>query len=56
MAIKIQAKHIRIKVKDEYHLFVGQKLEKVADLLNIESKDENMVLVSNKKINSKGNK
>lgn len=55
MAIKKQAKNIEIKVVDKYHLFVGKKVEKVAEKVNIEAINENLTLVSNKKINAKGN-
>ncbi len=56
MAITKQAKNLTVKVKNRYQLFVGEKLEKVAETLNIESQEENLIIVSNKKINAKGNK
>lgn len=45
-----------IKVKDSYHLSVGQKVEKIAKKINVEAKRDNLVLSSNKKILSHGNK
>ncbi len=55
MAILKQAKNIDIKVVDKYHLFVGKKLEKVAEKINIEATKKNLELISNKRILSKGN-
>lgn len=45
-----------ITVKSDYNLTVGGKLEKIADKINVEAKKENLVLASNKKIISRGNK
>ena len=56
MAIRKSAKNITIEVKDSYKLFVGGKLEKIADKINVEAQDGNLVLASNKKIVSHGNK
>lgn len=56
MAIRKTAKNIMIKVKDSYHLSVGQKVEKIAKKINVEAKRDNLVLSSNKKILSHGNK
>ncbi|WP_160136554.1 hypothetical protein [Chryseobacterium sp. c4a] len=56
MAIIKTATNIHIKVKDSYHLNVGQKVEKIAQKINVEAKDENLVLASMKKIVSEGYK
>lgn len=56
MAIRKTAKNITITVKDTYSLTVGNKLEKIAQKVNVEATKENMVLASNKKIVSRGNK
>ena len=56
MAIRKTAKNIIIEVKNDYNLTVGGKLEKIADKINVEAKKENLVLSSNKKIVSRGNK
>ena len=56
MAIRKNAKNISIKVQNEYNLTVGGKLEKIAEKINVEAKKENLILSSNKKIVSRGNK
>ncbi len=56
MAITKQAKNVTIKVKDRYQLFVGGKLQKISNTVNMESVKENLMLASNKKISAKGNK
>ncbi len=56
MAITKQARNITITVKNNYQLFVGDKLEKITELLNIEATNENLTLGSSKKITSQGNK
>lgn len=56
MAIRKNAKNINVKVKNDYKVMVGGKLEKIANIINVESTKDNMVLVSNKKIISLGNK
>ncbi|MEI7488288.1 MAG: hypothetical protein WCJ72_12945 [Chryseobacterium sp.] len=56
MAIRKTAKNILIKVNDSYHLSVGKKVEKIAQKINTEAKKGNLVLASNKKIMSHGNK
>lgn len=56
MAVRKSAKNITIKVQNKYNLIVGGKLEKIAEKINVEATKENMVLASNKKIVSKGNK
>ena len=45
-----------IIVKNDYNLTVGGKLEKIAEKINVEATKENMILASNKKIVSTGNK
>ena len=56
MAIRKTAKNIIIEVKSDYNLTVGGKLEKIAEKINVEATKENMILASNKKIVSTGNK
>jgi hypothetical protein len=56
MAIIKQAKNITIIVKSDYNLTVGGKLEKIAEKINVEAKKGNLILASNKKIVSDGNK
>ncbi|WP_326984719.1 hypothetical protein VUJ46_09380 [Chryseobacterium sp. MYb264] len=56
MAIRKTAKNIIIKVHDSYDLKVGRKAEKIAQKINAEAKKGNLVLASNKKIMSQGNK
>lgn len=56
MAIRKTAKNILIKVNDSYNLSVGEKVEKIAGTINTEAKKGNLVLASNKKIMSHGNK
>lgn len=56
MAIRKTAKNILIKVNDSYNLTVGQKVEKIAEKINAEAKKGNLILASNKKIMSHGNK
>jgi len=56
MAIIKTAKNIQIKVTDSYHLNVGKKVEKIAQKINVEAQKNNLVLASNKKIMSHGNK
>ncbi|SFN09625.1 MULTISPECIES: hypothetical protein [Chryseobacterium] len=56
MAIIKTAKNIQIKVNDTYHLNVGKKVEKIAQKINVEAQKNNLVLASNKKIMSHGNK
>jgi hypothetical protein len=56
MAITKQAKNITIIVKGEYNLYVGGKLEKVANKINIEATQGNLTLNCNKKIIIHGDK
>jgi hypothetical protein len=56
MAIIKQAKNISIEVLQKYELRVGVKLEKVAQVMNVEATSKNLSLASNKKIVSSGNK
>jgi hypothetical protein len=56
MAITKQAKNITIEVKDKYQLYVGGKLEKIADKINMEATDGNLTLNCNKKIIINGDK
>ncbi len=56
MAIRKTAKNMTIMVKSDYNLTVGGKLEKIAEKINVEAKKGNLILASNKKIVSTGNK
>ncbi|MCJ7932869.1 MAG: hypothetical protein MUW56_04365 [Chryseobacterium sp.] len=56
MAIIKTATNILITVKDSYQMNVGKKVEKIAKKINVEAQKENLVLASNKKIMSHGNK
>lgn len=56
MAIRKTAKNILVKVHDSYQLNVGKKAEKIARKVNAEARKGNLVLASNKKIVSHGNK
>ncbi|GGE56643.1 hypothetical protein EV200_103134 [Pedobacter psychrotolerans] len=56
MAIIKQAKNISIEVIQKYELRVGVKLEKIAQIMNVEATAQNLSLASNKKIVSSGNK
>ena len=56
MAINITAKNIIIKVKNDYNLYVGGKLEKITNKMNVEATKGNLDLISNKKITANGNK
>ncbi len=56
MAIRKQAKNMTITVDSDYKLIVGGKLEKLAQKINVEATRENLILASNKKIVSDGNK
>ena len=50
MAINITAKNIIIKVKNDYNLYVGGKLEKITNKMNVEATKGNLDLISNKEI------
>lgn len=56
MAIRKTAKNITINVKDSYNLNVGKEAKKIANKINVEAKSDNLILATNKKIVSKGNK
>lgn len=56
MSIRKSAKNIKITVTDTYNLSVGKKAEKIAQKINTEATKGNLVLASNKKIMSHGNK
>lgn len=56
MAIRKTATNIQVTVKESYHLNVGEKVEKIAKKINVEAQRENLILSSNKKIMSHGNK
>lgn len=56
MAIRKTAKNMTIIVNSDYNLTVGGKLEKIAEKINVEATEKNLVLASNKKIVSEGKK
>ncbi|SDD43852.1 MULTISPECIES: hypothetical protein [Pedobacter] len=56
MAIIKQAKNITVEVIQKYELRVGIKLEKIAQVMNVEATAQNLSLASSKKIVSSGNK
>ena len=56
MAIIKKAKNMTIIVNNNYNLNVGGKLEKIAEKINVEATEKNLVLASNKKIVSEGKK
>ena len=56
MAILKQATNIKIRVQSDYNLQVGGKVQKLADVLNLEAREGNLVLASNKKVHGRGNK
>lgn len=56
MAIRKTAKNIIIKVNDSYNLTVAKQVVKIAKNMNVEAKTHNLILASNKKIVSHGNK
>ena len=56
MAIRKTAKNMTMTVKSNYNLAVGGKLQKIAQEINVEAKKDNLILASNKKVVSDGNK
>lgn len=56
MAIIKQAKNITVEVIQKYELRVGIKMEKIAQVMNVEATAQNLSLASSKKIVSSGNK
>lgn len=56
MAINKRANNMTITVHTAYHLQVDKKLQKLADQVNIEAFQNNLVLACNKKIIGRGNK
>lgn len=56
MAIIKRSKNMTIEVSADYVLRVEKKLEKVADQVNIEAAQHNLILACNKKIVGRGNK
>ena len=49
MAIRKTAKNMTIIVNNDYNLTVGGKLEKIADKINVEATEKNLILTSNRK-------
>lgn len=56
MGINKISKNRKVIVNQDYNLTVGGELKKIANQFNIEATQENLVLISNKKITSDGNK
>lgn len=56
MAITKQSNNMKIKVRSDYNMTVGQKMDKIADKLNVEAMYDNLILASNKQIIGEGNK
>ncbi|SDH49978.1 hypothetical protein SAMN05421827_12714 [Pedobacter terrae] len=56
MAITKQSNNLKIKVRSDYSMVVGQKVVKIADKLNVEAVHNNLVLASNKQVVGEGNK
>ncbi|MDW8850033.1 hypothetical protein SD960_08020 [Flavobacterium sp. MMLR14_040] len=56
MGINKISKNRKVTVNQEYNLVVGGELTKIANQFNVEATQENLILVSNKKIISDGNK
>lgn len=56
MAIYKISKNRKVTVNQDYNLMVGGKLTKITNQFNIEATKENLILISNKKIISDGNK
>lgn len=56
MAIRKTAKNMIVKVYDSYEQCVGSKAQRIAHKINTEATKGNLVLASNKKIMSHGNK
>ncbi|MCD0476590.1 hypothetical protein LPB87_19525 [Flavobacterium sp. EDS] len=50
MAIYKICKNRKVTVKNEYTLIVGGTLTKISNQFNIEATEENLTLISNKKI------
>ncbi|WP_293888702.1 MULTISPECIES: hypothetical protein [unclassified Sphingobacterium] len=56
MAILKQATNIKINVQAKYNLQVTGKVQKLADKLNAEAREGNLILASNKVVHGRGNK
>ena len=56
MGINKIYKNRKVIVNQDYNLTVGGELKKISNQFNIEATKENLVLISNKKITSDGNK
>ena len=56
MGINKISKNRKVTVNQEYNLVVGGELTKIANQFNVEATQENLILISNKKIISDGNK
>jgi hypothetical protein len=55
MGINKTSMNMVIKVKNEYNLYVGNKLQKVTSKMNVESTHNNFTIHSNKRIISLSN-
>jgi hypothetical protein len=56
MGINKISKNRKVIVNQDYNLVVGGELKKIANQFNVEATQENLILISNKKIISDGNK
>jgi hypothetical protein len=56
MGINKISKNRKVIVNQDYNLTVGGQLTKIANKFNLEATKENLILISNKKITSDGNK
>jgi len=56
MAIIKNCKNMTIRVHSDYHLLVGQNLQKIANKINVEARKKNLVLASNKTVVGQGGK
>lgn len=56
MAINKISKNRKVIVNQDYTLIVGGQLTKITNQFNIEATRDNLILISNKKITSNGNK
>ncbi|MFC3356358.1 hypothetical protein [Sphingobacterium zeae] len=48
--------NIKINVQAKYNLQVTGKVQKLADKLNAEAREGNLILASNKRVHGRGNK
>lgn len=56
MGINKISKNRKVIVNQDYNLVVGGELKKIANQFNVEATQENLILISNKKITSHSKK